>query len=214
MVIDCLPPVPPGDHPKAVHMSIRHEDARLIDELITLPGMAGRTRADVIRSLTFVGLKALDEVRKIDSPAWKTQLALAEAPIIRSNRKLNEEMLAAAVKNLRDDLLELCFQDRWEDAWDEWRNFYEQFVKMNWFLQQAALWSLRTMPISQLLVRKFAAHVPDDFPVPEADPPSLSLHTDIGVYKPGMALGIEMPNSNVTLNAPLQFLIGAPSGSS
>lgn len=211
MVIDCIPPIPPGENAKTVHASIRDEDHRLIQQALQLPGLQGRVPADLVRAFIFIGLKALEEIRKIDAPQWKSQMALAKGPVERERRKRNEERLAALIENFRDDLLELAQQDRWDEAWVRWRDFYELSLGMEWYLREAALYSLLNMPISQRVMVEQSHMLPADIPAPVLPPSEFHYHSDIGVYKPGMAITAGH-DGQVKIHKPIQYgLLEGPS---
>lgn len=191
LVIDCLPPVPPGDKPHGIHASLPYDDHRLLQLATKIPGLENRTVQDLVRSFVHIGLKALDEVRTINSPAWQTQMALRNASYERARRKENEENLAALIHNFRDDLVHFIRQDRWTEAFALWIEFYNSAQSMEWFLRQAALWSLATMPIAQAVAFHFANMIPQGFPVPEICPNLTLAESDIGMYRPGMDVLME-----------------------
>ena len=183
-VMDFVPLIGTRGETAHVTTSFNKDTVRALDVLLAQPGIRQKTRSDLVRALVHFGLQAVDALRAVEHPIWRTALVLARQRQAYERQVIIGENLYQGAMAFRDALAIALARGQVTEAMNYWVGYYQDALIMPESEADMMLGVLRTMPLAQRVAweGRNTGLIPDEF-IP-SEQPQLSNDFDEGMPIP------------------------------
>ena len=164
-VYDFIPPVSARGETGPVTVSLSKDTLRALDILLAQPGIMQKTRSDLVRAFIHFGVQAVDRMREVYHPAWRTAAVLGKQRLAFERQLALAEDLYAGARSFVESLAVALARDKVDEALVLWANYYQDTMGMPETEQAVMLRVLAEAPIAQFVawLGRESGLVPEEF---------------------------------------------------